>query len=343
MKARLLTWALFGGLFIAFLTFVSILRGSGHETKEVLIPRGVPVGKIGALLQDQGVLTSPFLFKLLILGTGGTHRVKAGEYSFKTGMGPLNAVMVLYFSNPIEHVVTVPEGWSARQIAGILAAKRLIEPGKFLDIVLSKKSAEKHRLKSPTLEGFLYPDTYSFSRIDGEDKIVDRMVQRFFAKVDQNLIAHAKAKGMSLEQLVTLASIIEKETGVPSERPIISSVFHNRLKKRMRLQSDPTTIYGVANFDGNLTKKHLLTPTAYNTYTIPALPPGAIASPGIHALEATVNPAATNYLYFVANNQGGHVFSETYAEHSRNVDFFQKKRASRRQTKSVRQIGTIRR
>lgn len=339
--SRVFTWLFFTGLFLLFLCFYSLYSGSGVVDKEVLIPRGVPVGKIGHLLQDQGVLTSPFLFKLLILATGGNRRVKAGEYRFKTNMGPANAVMVLYFSEPIVHAVTIPPGWNARQIASILGSQRLVDAKKFLSIVLSAGSAAKYKLRSPTLEGYLYPDTYTFSRVDGEERIVDRMVQHFFAKVDKELIAKAKERGMSLEQLVTLASIIEKETGVPTERELISSVFHNRLKKKMRLQSDPTTIYGIANFDGNLTRKHLVTSTPYNTYTIAALPPGAIASPGLAALQATVNPATSDFLYFVANNQGGHVFSATYAEHARKVDQFQKRRAARRQTESTRQLGNV--
>ncbi len=342
MVLRLLKWAFFVGLFVTFLGVYSYSTGRGDEDKTVLIQRGVAVGKIGALLQSEGVISDPFLFKVLVWGTGGNRRVKAGEYAFKTEMGPLNAVMVLYFSAPVEHVVTVPEGWNARQIASILAAQKLVDPAKFVDIVLSRKSAMKYKLESPNLEGYLFPDTYTFSRIDGEERIVDRLVQRFFAKVDQNLIAQAKRQGMSLETLVTLASIIEKETGAANERELISSVFHNRLKKKMRLQSDPTTIYGIQNFNGNLTRKDLLTSTPYNTYTIAALPPGAICSPGLSALQATVHPANTKYLYFVANHLRQHVFSETYAEHSRAVDQFQKRRATRRQADSERQIGTIR-
>ena len=151
-----------------------------------------------------------------------------------------------------------------------------------------------------------------------------------------------QASGLALAQWETLASIIEKETGVPTERELISSVFHNRLKKKMRLQSDPTTIYGIVNFDGNLTRKHLQTSTPYNTYTIPALPPGAICSPGLATLRATLNPANTNYLYFVANGQGTHLFSETYGQHSQKVDQYQKRRATRN-ANSTRQIGTLQR
>ncbi len=337
--SRVITWLAFAALFSLFVGFFSFYTGQGAEEKDVLIPRGLPIGKVGALLQEQGVISSPRLFKALALLSGGSRRIKAGEFSFKTQMGPANALLVLYTSEPIQHAVTIPPGWNARQIASLLAAEKLADPAKFLALVFSPSTVAKYKLHAPSLEGYLFPDTYTFSRIDSEDKIVERMVQEFFSRVDQALISTANARGLTLNQLVTLASIIEKETGVPSERELISSVFHNRLKKKMRLQSDPTTIYGIADFDGNLTRKHLTTPSAYNTYTLSGLPPGAIASPGLAALQATVNPAKSNYLYFVANNQGGHVFSETYAEHSRKVDMFQKRRASARQTESLRQLG----
>ncbi len=343
MLKRFLLWSFFLAVFVAFIGAYSLVTGNGNEDKAVLIPRGVPLAKIGTLLQQEGIISQPTAFKILAKLTGGNRRMKAGEYAFKTEMGPLNALFVFYYSTPIEHVVTIPEGWNVRQIASILAAQHLVDPAKFTLLALSKKSAEKHRLKSPNLEGFLYPDTYSFSRVDGEDRILDIMVQHFFAKVSPSLIAEAKQKGMSLEELVTLASIIEKETGASSERELISSVFHNRLQKRMRLQSDPTTIYGIENFNGNLTRKDLTTPTPYNTYTISGLPPGAICSPGLAALVATVRPAKSGYLYFVANQNREHVFSETYAAHSRAVNQFQKRRASPRQADSTRELGAARR
>ncbi len=348
LLSRLAAGALAVGLLLLVLATVSVLSGQGDEERALLIPRGASAGQIGRQLEAEGVISSPGLFKALVYLTGGQRRIKAGEYRFRTDMNPASALSVLYFSEPVVHPITVPEGWNARQIADILAAKKLVDPKKFLSIVLNKASAEKYKLGAPTLEGFLYPDTYTFSRIDGEAKIVDRMVQRFFSKVDKEVIARAKAMGLSLEQLVTLASIIEKETGVPTERELISSVFHNRLKKKMRLQSDPTTIYGIAGFDGNLTRKHLLTSTPYNTYTIAALPPGAICSPGIAAIRATTQPAQTDYLYFVANNQGAHLFAPTYKEHAANVDFYQKRRASRKansipEKRMDRQIGTLKR
>jgi UPF0755 protein len=155
------------------------------------------------------------------------------------------------------------------------------------------------------------------------------MVQRFLTKLDNDLRNQIRTSGMTMEQVVTFASIVEKETGNAHERPLVASVFHNRLKKGMRLQSDPTIIYGITDYDGNIKKKHLSEKTAYNTYVIKGLPPGPIASPGLDAIRATLAPASSNYLYFVGNNRGEHLFSETYEKHSRFVDEYQKRRPNR--------------
>jgi UPF0755 protein len=155
--------------------------------------------------------------------------------------------------------------------------------------------------------------------VDGEEKIVEQMVSQFQKIIDRNFKAAIEKQGLRLEDVVTLASIIEKETGIADERPLIASVFHNRMKKRMRLQSDPTTIYGIFNFNGNLTKEDLQRYSPYNTYVIYGLPPGPIANPGEASLKASLEPARSEYLYFVSNNHGGHIFSRNYGQHSRHV------------------------
>lgn len=325
---------------IAFLVLVGIFgfvffspRGP-HEPRQILIPRGMAASQVVDTLGREGVVRYPSLLKSFLRFTGGTNRVRAGEFRFKTNSRLLEALYVLYYSEPIYHQVTIPEGWSIRQIAPILAREKLIDEKKFVSLALDRETAKKFKITAPSLEGFLYPDTYKFSRVDGEQRILERMVQGFMSRFDPNIQARATQLGMTREQVVTLASIVEKETGVPQEREVIASVFHNRLKKKMRLQSDPTTIYGIANFNGNLTKKDLLTPTPYNTYTIYGLPPGPIASPGISAIRAVLYPATSNYLYFVANNRGSHLFSETYAQHAKYVDDYQRSAASRRATGS---------
>lgn len=232
-------------------------------------------------------------------------------------------MQTLYSGDPILHAVTIPEGWTVRLIADALEKQGLINKENFLKLALSKASAQKYQLKTPHLEGFLFPETYNFSRVDGDEKILDQMVSTFFNHYNKSLKQDTERLGFSVERLVTFASIVEKETGVASERPMVASVFHNRLKKRMRLQSDPTTIYGIENFNGNLTKADLQRPSPYNTYTIPALPLGPIASPGLESLKATLFPAETEFLYFVSNNKGSHIFSKTYGDHSRHVNGYQ--------------------
>ena len=290
------------------------------EFKEILIQRGSSIAQVTQTLQENNIVTHPLLFKGLLRFTKGEKRVRAGEFRFHSGMSAIDALKVLYFNEPIVHQITIPEGYSVKQIAEVLSTARLVDSQNFLDKALSAAYAKKYNFQSPNLEGYLFPDTYTFSRVDREDKIIDQMVQNFIKKTGGSILKDAAQKiGMTLESVVTLASIIEKETANTTERPLVSSVFHNRLKKGMRLQSDPTTIYAIPDYKGNITKADLLRYHPYNTYTIPALPPGPIASPGLAAINAALAPAQTDYLFFVAGPDGGHVFSRTYGQHSRQV------------------------
>ena len=178
-------------------------------------------------------------------------------------------------------------------------------------------------LEGETFEGYLFPDTYFFPKEVTIERIISTMVKRFWSVFVPEWQARAKDLGLTVHQVVTLASIIEKETGAPFERPIISSVFHNRLKKKMRLESDPTVIYGIKNFDGNLTRKHLTTPTPYNTYKIRGLPSGPIASPGGASLEAALYPDDTKFIYFVSRKDRTHQFSTNLKQHNRAVQKYQ--------------------
>lgn len=314
-------------VFVLFLGTAYLLWKSEHtEPVVLLIPRGSNLTSVSYQLAKEDIISYPEFFRRFLQFTGGSKRVRAGEFKFNKGATWLDTLFVLYYQEPIVHHVTVPEGYSVKQIGLLLEQAQLTNSSRFVSLALTKEAAAKYSIQSPTLEGYLFPDTYSFSKVDGEEKILDRMVQRFLSKLDNNIRNQIRVSGMTLEQVITLASIIEKETGVANERSLISSVFHNRLKKGMRLQSDPTTIYGIVDFDGNIKKKHLSEATPYNTYVIKGLPPGPIASPGIEAIRATLAPASTNYLYFVANNQGSHVFSDTYEKHAHYVDQLQKKR-----------------
>jgi len=221
--------------------------------------------------------------------------------------------------------VTIPEGFTRNQIAGVLAAKGLADKKRFLELTEDKELLRQYAVPGPSLEGYLFPDTYHFSRGTPTLVIIDTMVKRFRQVVAPSM-EKTQGTGMTFQDLVTLASIVEKETSRPEERPLIASVFLNRLKLGMRLESDPTVIYGIENFDGDLKKKNLTEKTPYNTYVINGLTPGPIANPGLDSIKAVMDPAKTDYLYFVSKNDGSHHFSRSLAEHNRAVDRYQKRR-----------------
>ena len=214
----------------------------------------------------------------------------------------------------ITHPVTIPEGFTKEQIAQLLSERALVDKKQFLALTVAPSLLEKYGINAPSLEGYLYPDTYRFGRGLSAASIIESMVRRFF-DVTKPFKGTIEQSGMTFLEVVTMASIVEKETGKEEERPLIASVFLNRLKKRMRLESDPTVIYGIENFNGNLTRNDLLTKTPYNTYAIRGLPPGPIASPGLEAIKAVLFPADTRYLFFVSKNDGSHHFSQTLREH----------------------------
>jgi UPF0755 protein len=255
---------------------------------------------------------------------GYSRKIKSGEYLLNPGITPLRVMEILTRGVIITHSVTIPEGFTKEQIAQLLSEKALVDKEQFLSLTESQELLVKYGITSPSLEGYLYPDTYRFGRGLSAASIIASMVNRFFDVVGP-LKRKIEQSGMTLNEVVTLASIVEKETGKDEERAIIASVFLNRLKKRMRLESDPTVIYGIENFNGNITRKDLSTSTPYNTYVIRGLPPGPIASPGFEAIEAVLYPADTKYLFFVSKNDGSHHFSRTLKEHNNAVILYQKR------------------
>jgi UPF0755 protein len=221
------------------------------------------------------------------------------------------------------HSITIPEGYSLKQIADLLEESGLIKGDEFLSKTEDPDTTVRYALKSPTLEGYLYPDTYHFAKGQSASVLIDLMVSRF-RQVTTPFMERVRFVGLTLHEVITLASIVEKETGRPEERPVIASVFLNRLMKGMRLESDPTVIYGIRDFNGNLTREHLSKSTPYNTYRISGLPPGPIANPGLESIKAVLYPAGTDYLFFVSRNDGTHHFSRTYQEHQTAVEMYQK-------------------
>ena len=219
--------------------------------------------------------------------------------------------------------ITIPEGFTLREIASRVAANGVGTAGQFLQAANAPERLKKLGIPGESLEGYLFPETYTVTGTTSVDEVVRAMVLQFERQLTAELLLAARQRGLDRHALVTLASIVQKEAGNVAEMPLIAAVFHNRLRKGMRLQADPTVIYGIAGFDGNLTRRHLETPTPYNTYTQSGLPPGPIASPGLAALRAAAMPASSNALYFVARGDGRHEFSSTLEAHSRAVRRYQ--------------------
>jgi len=256
---------------------------------------------------------------------GRPDRLKAGTYAFAAPVSLADVFADLEAGRVELVAVTLPEGSTVREIAALLEEAGVAPAADLVGLALDPGAAVRLGLPGPTLEGYLFPDTYRFARNLDAQPVVDALVRRF-REVTEPLLSEARAKGLDLGSWVTLASVVEKETGAAEERSLVASVFQNRLARGMRLESDPTVIYGLEAFDGNLRRADLTRDTPYNTYTRAGLPPGPIASPGRASLEAVLRPAAAPFLFFVSRNDGTHVFSTTYEEHRQNVDRYQRRR-----------------
>ena len=276
-----------------------------------------------------GLIQEKFRFKILARLKSADKSLKAGEYQLAPTMTPVQILDALVGGKTFLYRLTIPEGYNLQQIAEEVQNQGIGNRTEFADFAESPEESHLLGIQAPSLEGYLFPDTYFFPRGAGARTIATKMVERFWQKFHPAWRQRAKDLGLTIHEVVTLASIIEKETGEASERPLIASVFHNRLKKGMRLESDPTVIYGIEAFDGNITSKHLRTPTPYNTYTIRGLPPGPIASPGSESIEAALYPAETDFLFFVSKKDRTHQFSTTIEEHNAAVRKYQLKRRRR--------------
>lgn len=323
----LITIVLLGGA--AVLAIVDIWRYADQPLADdaspivVNIRPGQSLKATATALHQAGVIESPFRFILIARLKKYDTNLKAGEYPLSKAMSPKEILTTMVKGAVKLYKLTIPEGYNIYQIADLVAATGLGIQSDFIRAATDTNFVHKIGLNADTFEGYLFPDTYLFPKDVGPNSIVSTMVSRFKSVFNLKWEARAKELGFSVHQVVTLASIIEKETGAAFERPIISSVFHNRLNKRMRLESDPTVIYGIKNFDGNLTRKHLSTPTPYNTYKIRGLPPGPIANPGRESLKAALYPVDTAFLYFVAKKDRTHHFSTNLREHNRAVRQYQ--------------------
>ena len=289
---------------------------------EVRIPAGSDLRQIARALEQSGVLASPQAFLLAARIGGFERRLRPGDYRFESGQTLPALLKALLEGRGRSAGVTIPEGWRLEQIAERLAAAGLCGREPFLAAAHDPALLRELGIAAPSAEGFLFPETYSFP-LPAEPADIIRAMHRQFAKVWSELSAEAPPTNLTPLQAVTLASIVERETAAPGERALVAAVFLNRLRIGMPLQADPTVIYGIAGFDGNLRRRDLTAPNPYNTYVIRGLPPGPIAGPGRSSLEAVLRPAAVDYLYFVARADGTHQFSRTLQEHNQAVRRFQ--------------------
>lgn len=327
-KFFLLSLGVFLLLSISILSwFLFVPPSKTASAKVIFIKKGTPLKKVSEVLEREGIIKNRHFFVFLTTILGKKARIKAGEYEFHTQMLPLEVLSALAKGQVKRHLVTIPEGFTLSQIAQLLENLNLVEKKGFLQKTSSPSFINAlglSQLAGATLEGYLFPDTYHLLGQMDPEEVIQMMVHRFRKVFGPDFARGASELGISERDVVILASIIEKETSLSEEKPLISAVFHNRLKKKIPLQSDPTVIYGIKHFNGNLTKEDLMRPTPYNTYLLAGLPPTPICNPGRDSLLAAVRPAPVSYLYFVSKNDGSHYFSSDIEDHNRAVWKYQK-------------------
>lgn len=306
------------GFFIA----QKFLHYKNPETVQVYLQKGTSIRLISQKLAEAGVVSDARFFEAYVRLFKPAGALKSGEYEFSQDMDLSAVIEKLVSGDVLRRQFTIPEGYDLRKTGKLLADKGILN--------LTDFERFKHRIDwlvgikgATTLEGFLFPDTYSYDSQTSPEMTVKNLVDNFMMRVGIERLAKGTAKGLSPLDVVTLASVIEKETGQANERPLIAGVFFNRLKLGMPLQSDPTVIYGITNFNGNLTRADLKRDHPYNTYTRGGLPIGPICSPGLEAIEAVLTPAVTDALYFVGKGDGSHYFSSTLDQHNQAVRYYQ--------------------
>jgi UPF0755 protein len=315
-----LSTLLFAGFLLAFL-FLPPLRE--RETVEVKVERGEPLSAIVHRLKAHGVISNEKLFSFWARLWGLDKRIHWGLYRFEMPLPPRQVLNQMLLGKGVFHRITVPEGLTVKEIADLLAKGAIADKDRFLSEAAGAELLSLVGLEGKGVEGYLFPNTYYFTPFVSERDILIAMVEQFRETFNPRLKEQTREIGLSLHEAVTLASLIEKETGIEAERPLVSAVFHNRLKGKIPLQSDPTVIYGLKRFSGSLTRKDLQSRSPYNTYRIPGLPPGPICNPGLSSLKAALYPAQVPYLYFVSKNDGSHLFSVSLSEHNRAVKIYQ--------------------
>ena len=320
LNKKIVFW---GGLALIIIICLWLVQGmlpvGGNGKKVVRIPSGMSASDVGRILQADGIIRSSFGFKLLARVTGKGTNLKPGAYELSPAMFPLTVINKIAKGDMCARWVTVPEGFTILQIAERLGADDIVEPKYFFGLARYKggRFATSFPHPADSLEGYLFPDTYLIPTGGPADEIIQDMLNCFERRVAKPLADDLAKSGMSLHQIITLASLIEREARVPKDRPLISAVLRNRLREGMRLQVDATVLYALGRHKDRVMYKDLAVDSPYNTYRNKGLPPGPIANPGLEAIKAALHPAQADYLYYVARPDGSHIFSRTFAEHQR--------------------------
>jgi len=303
----------------------------------VLIKKGMSEGEIARLLYEKGLVSNKmrFYYFLRFLHKKKGLEVKSGEYSLSTDMTPWQIAEKMIKRDVVKYKVTIPEGLRYEEVAAILEKEGFANSDEFITLCRDRVFLSGFGLEGETCEGYLMPDTYTLERGVTTREVFKIIIDEFKRRVNAGYIERARQMGFSIYHILIIASMVEKEAKLDSERPIIASVILNRLKKDIGLYIDATVIYGIirerGSFNGNLTKKDLETPTRYNTYINKGLPPTPICNPGIESINAVLMPANTNYLYYVSKNDGSHHFCETLDCHNKavykyQIEYFRKNR-----------------
>jgi UPF0755 protein len=303
-------------------------KGYDGPEQFVEIPPGSGPASIGRRLTDAGVVRDQLSFRVTLWRSGQARRLQAGDYRFEGPMSAREVIDKIARGDVFLRPITFPEGLTIRQMSAIYEREGMGPAADFARAAGNVALVRDLDATARDLEGYLFPSTYSLPRKSSADQLIAQMVTAFRDVLTAELVERATARGLSVRELLTLASLVEKETAKPEERPLVAAVYSNRLKIGMRMQCDPTVIYGLeraGRYTGNLTREDLGFDSPYNTYRYAGLPPGPIASSGRASLEAAADPADVPYLYFVSRNDGSHVFSSTLDEHNRYVFEFQKK------------------
>ena len=300
-------------------------------TVDIIIEDGASLSRIATLLEENGVIQSASSFKTAAHLMKKSRSIYPGAYTIPRNLSNTEALEALAHAKAVEITITIPEGLRSDEIIGLLTKELGLDSMKMSGLLTDPRLLELAGSGFQHLEGTLFPETYRFLEKSDEYTVLEKLVKQFSAQISPQMIVDADSMGLNLQQLITLASLVEKETARDDEREMVSSVYHNRLKKKMLMGADPTLIYMLVRrgeWNGNIQRKHFSIRDPYNTYLYRGLPPGPIANPGLASIQASLHPAQTDFLYFVGKNDGSgaHDFSKTLREHNNKVNRYQRRR-----------------